>query len=79
MRNHCKVAQRQISVRIWVQDGGGGGGTENLEKLSHTLIHGGGGNSKAYRGGGQKVVNLGVILSGWSPVEIIMQLQNATK
>ena len=74
MRNHCKVAQLQISVRIWE-----GGGVQKIWKnyriRSYGGEGGGGGNSKTYRGGGggcgQKVVNLGVILSGWSPVEII--------
>ena len=66
MRNHCKVAQRQISMRIWV-----GGGAQIIWKHYRICSYrgegggGGGGNSKAYRGGGgQKVVNLDVILSG---------------
>ena len=78
MRHHCKVAQRQISVRIWAR-GGGGGGVQKIWKNYRIRSYrgkvggggGGGGNSKAYRGGGGGVVNLGVILSGWSPVEII--------
>ena len=57
MRNHCKVAQRQISVRIWA--GGGVGGGDGYRKFGNIIAYartggegGGGGNSKAYRGGG---------------------------
>ena len=52
MRHHCKVAQRQISVRIWAGGGGGGGGGvhkiwKNYRIRSYKGGGGGGGGSKS--------------------------------
>ena len=71
MRNHCKVAQREISVRIWAGRGEGYRKFGKIIAYARTGGRGGGVTRKRTGVAGQKVVNLDVILSGWSPVEII--------